>query len=117
MDKYDFYRGNSFDAYEFMGAHIENGGVMFRTYAPGAAHVSLIGEFSSWEEIPMELNDNFYECFVPGACAGMMYKYRIYERSGRVIDHCDPYGFGMELRPKNASIIRDLNIYKFRDSK
>lgn len=117
MDKYDFYTGNSFDAYEFMGAHIVNGGVMFRTYAPGAAGVSLIGEFGDWEEMPMERVDNFHELFVPGAKEGMMYKYRIYERGGRVIDHCDPYGFGMELRPNNASVIRDLSAYKFTDSR
>ena len=117
MDKYDFYTGNSFDAYEFMGAHIVNGGVMFRTYAPNAAAVSLIGEFNGWEEQPMERIDNFYELFVPGAREGMMYKYRIHERSGRVIDHCDPYGFGMELRPNNASIIRNLHEYKFKDQK
>ena len=117
MDKYDFYTGNSFDAYEFMGAHIVNGGVMFRTYAPNAAAVSVIGEFNGWEEQPMERIDNFYELFVPGAREGMMYKYRIHEGSGRVIDHCDPYGFGMELRPNTASIIRDLNAYKFGDQK
>ena len=117
MDKYDFYTGNSFDAYEFMGAHIVNGGVMFRTYAPNAAAVSVIGEFNGWEEQPMERIDNFYELFVPGAREGMMYKYRIHEGSGRVIDLCDPYGFGMELRPNTASIIRDLNAYKFGDQK
>lgn len=33
------------------------------------------------------------------------------------MEHCDPYGFGMELRPNFASIIRDLSHYKFKDSK
>lgn len=33
-----------------------------------------------------------------------------------MIDHCDPYGFGMELRPNWASIVRDLKKYKFRDN-
>lgn len=47
--------------------------------------------------------------------AGQMYKYRIYDRS-EAVDHCDPYGFGMELRPNSASIIRDMNKYKFKDS-
>lgn len=117
MDKYDFYTGNSFDAYEFMGAHIENGGVMFRTYAPGAKSVSVIGDFSNWDEISMIKTDNFYECFVEEAKTGMRYKYRIYGADGRVLDHCDPYGFGMELRPGTASIIRDINSFKFDDSK
>ena len=45
----------------------------------------------------------------------MMYKYRIYDRSGNWIDHCDPYGYGMELRPGTASVIRDLGAYQFCD--
>lgn len=60
---------------------------------------------------------NFWECYIPDARPGMMYKYRIYQQSGFFIDHCDPYGYGMELRPKNASIIRDLSTYHFKDSK
>ncbi len=118
MDKYDFYRGNSFDAYEYMGAHFENNGVVFRTFAPNAARISLIGEFNGWTETDMtRVDSNFFECFIDNAKEGMMYKYRIYHRDGKFIDHCDPYGFGMELRPKNASIIRDLKEYKFSDEK
>ena len=31
------------------------------------------------------------------------------------MDHCDPYGYGMELRPNCASIVRDLGSYTFDD--
>ena len=60
-----------------------------------------------------------YELTVPEAVPGQMYKYRITPQNpdGDVIDHCDPYGFGMELRPNNASIIRDLSSYTFHDKK
>ncbi len=118
MDKKSFYMGNSFDAYEYMGAHVVYGGVVFRTFAPEAVGVSLIGEFSGWNEIAMDrMDSNFFECFVPEAKEGQMYKYRIYQRDGRAIDHCDPYGFGMELRPNNASIIRNLSAHRFNDEK
>lgn len=118
MDKYDFYCGNSFDAYEYMGAHFKNNGVIFRTFAPNAAKISLIGEFNDWAETDMQrVDSNFFECFIDNAREGMMYKYRIYHRDGKFIDHCDPYGFGMELRPNNASIIRNLREYKFSDEK
>ena len=44
MDFYGFYTGKIFDAYRFLGAHTEpGGGVTFRTFAPGAAKISLIG--------------------------------------------------------------------------
>ncbi len=119
MDFYGFYTGKIFDAYLYLGAHVTEQGVVFRTFAPNADKVALIGEFTGWQEQKMERvhDGNFWECHVEGAKSGMMYKYRIYERNGRCLDHCDPYGFGMELRPNNASIIRDLGTYHFQDKK
>lgn len=43
-----FYRGECFYAYKYFGAHITDGGVMFRVYAPAARRVELIGEFNGW---------------------------------------------------------------------
>ena len=118
MDFHGFYTGKIFDAYQYLGAHITDSGVVFRTFAPGAQKVSLIGECSQWREYEMNrvYDGSFWECYVDGASAGSMYKYRIYEKSGSCVDHCDPYGFGMELRPNSASIVRDLNSYQFHDS-
>lgn len=119
MDFHEFYTGKTFEAHEFLGAHLANGGVVFRTFAPNAEKISLIGNFSNWQEIEMgRLADrHFFECFVPDAKVGMMYKYRIFDRQGNFVDHCDPYGFGMELRPNTASIIRNTNCYWFNDEK
>ena len=58
---------------------------------------------------------NFWEARVENALPGMMYKYRIYGGDGRCIDHCDPYGYGMELRPNTASIIRSRDSFRFQD--
>ena len=118
MDFHGFYTGKVFDAYQYLGAHITDSGVVFRTFAPGAQKVSLIGECSQWREYEMNrgYDGNFWECYVDGASAGSMYKYRIYEKNGGCMDHCDPYGFGMELRPNSASIVRDMNSYQFHDS-
>lgn len=118
MDFHGFYTGKNFNAYQYLGAHITDSGVVFRTFAPGAQKVSLIGECSQWREYEMNrvYDGSFWECYVDGASAGSMYKYRIYEKSGSCVDHCDPYGFGMELRPNSASIVRDLNSYQFHDS-
>ena len=125
MDFYGFYTGKIFDAYKYLGAHInrgENGKVeevVFRTFAPSASRISVIGEFNGWMETPMEKvhDGNFWEMISKEAKPGMMYKYRIYDRAGNCIDHCDPYGYGMELRPNTASIIRDMDAYKFHDGK
>lgn len=117
MDFYGFYTGKIFDAYEYLGAHAQKDGTTFRTFAPSASRVSLIGEFNDWQETPMEKvhDGNFWEVHMEKALPGMMYKYRIYGGDGRCIDHCDPYGYGMELRPNTASIIRSRDSFRFRD--
>lgn len=117
MDMYGFYTGKIFDAYRDLGAHLGSQGTRFRVFAPNAEKVSVIGDFSGWDDLPMEkvYDGNFYECLVPEAKEGMRYKIRIYEKNGRFIDHCDPYGYGMELRPQNSSIIRDMDKYEFHD--
>lgn len=119
MDFYSFYTGNEFSAYEYLGAHFYGGETVFHTFAPSAERISVIGEFSGWNEIPMNRtgDGNFWECSVSGANPGMMYKYRIYKKGGIVTDHCDPYGFSSELRPATASKIFDLYEYKFSDEK
>lgn len=119
MDFYGFYTGKIFDAHQYLGAHLAKDGTTFRTFAPGAERIALIGEFNGWQETGMERvhDGHFWECHVPDAAAGMMYKYRIYTKDGRCTDHCDPYGFGMELRPASASFIRDMEHYQFQDKK
>ena len=117
MDMYGFYTGKVFDAYKYLGAHLENNEVVFRTYAPNALKIEVIGEFNNWQGTEMKRCEDkkFFEYRVKNAKEGMLYKYRIYNKDGSVIDHCDPYGFGMELRPNTASIIRNLDNYKFND--
>lgn len=117
MDLQAFLNGHSFDAYEYFGAHIEKGGVRFRVYAPEADRVTVMGDFSFWLEIPLKkLNaQGVFSGLVAGAKSGNRYKYNIY-RGKKRYEHCDPYGFGMEMRPGNCSIIRELKSFKFSDS-
>lgn len=110
--------GESFDAYEYFGAHIQDGGVVFRTYAPNAHKIAVVGAFNGWQEQPLEQmhQSGVWSAYAPNAKPGQMYKYVIYGQNERV-EHCDPYGFGMELRPGACSIIRNLHEYKFTDEK
>lgn len=119
MDIYGFYTGKIFDAYDFLGCHLDGNRGYFRTYAPNASRVTVIGEFTGWKDYEMNrIHDGkFWELITDGVEDGMMYKYRIYGRDGSVTEHCDPYGFGMELRPDSASIVRDMNRYVFHDTK
>ena len=115
MDMHEFYMGNVFDAYEFFGAHPTPDGTAFRTFAPSADRITIIGEWNGWQEENMIKDGHVWSYFSARAKKGQMYKYVIYSSLGRV-EHCDPYGFAMELRPNFASIITDLDEYKFTDS-
>ena len=117
MDFYGFYTGKEFEAYRFLGAHVREHGVTFRTFAPAASRISVIGEFNGWTETPMNkvYDGNFWECRVEHAQKGMMYKYKIYPRGEMPVDHSDPYGFFSELRPNTASIIYDGKDFTFQD--
>lgn len=117
MNLQKFCMGESFDAYEYFGAHLEDGGVVFRTYSPNAWGIHVVGEFNGWKEEPMQklYQSGVWVGFSKTAKPGQMYKFVVYGQNGRV-EHCDPYGFGMELRPGACSIIRDLTEYKFTDA-
>ena len=118
MNLQKFYMGETFDTYEYFGAQIQDGGVVFRTYAPNAQKISVVGEFNGWTEEPLEQlhQSGVWTGFSANAKPGQMYKLVVYGQNGRQ-EHCDPYGFGMELRPGACSIIRDLTEYKFTDEK
>ncbi len=117
MDYYGFYMGQEYQAYRYLGAQTGDGGTVFRTFAPSAVDVSVIGDFNNWQCTPMRkvYDGNFWECEIENAERGQMYKYRITDRTGRVVDHCDPYGFFSEKRPNTASIIWDIDRYNFHD--
>ncbi|MGN1119564.1 MAG: glycogen-branching enzyme, partial [Oscillospiraceae bacterium] len=74
----EFYSGNCFDAYRWLGAHPDERGTVFRVYAPAADAVSVIGEFNGWTDSHMErtIDEKFWELYIDGARAGQMYKYR-----------------------------------------
>ena len=117
MNLNDFYNGNEWNAHEYFGAHIEGEGVRFRVYAPKARRVTVIGEFNFWHDTEMsnEGRGGIYSVCIPEAKEGQMYKYRVYHQDGSCTDKADPYGFGMELRPCSASIIRRRDSFLFTD--
>ena len=117
MDKQQFFNGAVFDAWRWFGAHLGGDGAVFRTFAPNASRITLTGAMNGWTETDLHQDgrSGFWEISVPGTQAGQLYKYRIYAADGSVTEHCDPYGFAMELRPACCSIVTDLEEYRFTD--
>ena len=116
MYLHDYFNGSAFDAYTYFGAHPGPLGVMFRVFAPNAHKVAVIGEFNDWKEEFLGKDEwGIFSAIIPQAKPGMMYKYKVYQSTGDVVDKADPYAFGMQLRPDSASIIVDMDRFAFTD--
>ena len=121
----NYYKGCALDAYELFGAHIceerKVKGVRFTTYAPHAQSIQVIGSFDDWSckghMMKRKDEQGIWSLFIAGAKPGDMYKYRITQATGRVVDKMDPYAFYSELRPNTASIVADLEYKKWSDQK
>ena len=113
MNTYDFYTGKEFYAQDWLGARLEGDGVTFRTFAPAAEQVQVMLNGN-----PLEMHrvadGNFWELHHSGAREGDAYEYRIFH-AGQYVDHADPYGFAMELRPAHRSLVTDLSHHQFQD--
>ncbi|MEG2543121.1 MAG: 1,4-alpha-glucan branching protein GlgB [Longicatena sp.] len=120
-----YYQGNAIDAYEVFGAHLcverNTKGVRFTTFAPHAKNIQVIGSFDGWSckghEMKRKDDKGIWSIFIAGVSVGDMYKYRVTQATDRVVDKMDPYAFYSELRPNTASIIVDLEHYKWSDQK
>ena len=112
-----------YDIYEKMGAHPirinDVDGVVFSVWAPNAERVSVVGDFNLWDgrrHIMQRLGDSgIFEIFIPRLTPGSLYKYEIKCHHQEPFLKIDPYAFGFELRPGNASIVEDLTPFAWSD--
>ena len=123
-DVYLFAEGKNYDIYEKLGAHpmTINGvkGTYFAVWAPNARRVSVVGDFNMWDGAlnPMQIQatSGIYELFIPDVCPGAVYKFQILTRNGDILYKADPYGNYAQVRPDNANIVADLDVYKWKDA-
>ncbi|EXM37967.1 1,4-alpha-glucan branching protein [Ruminococcus albus SY3] len=108
----DFLEGHSLTAYEYFGAHFVDGGVRFATYAPNARNVTLMLNGGEYEM--NRLDSGVWETVRP-AENGDIYQFIITTQALQKHYRSDPFAFYSEVRPKNASIIYDLNCHDWHD--
>jgi 1,4-alpha-glucan branching enzyme len=124
FDLYLFGEGSNRRIYDQLGAHPEtvNGvaGTRFAVWAPNAERVSVVGPFNAWDGGRNVLSgrgvSGVWELFVPFVTVGALYKFEIRTRSGGLFLKSDPYGFQMQLRPENCSIVASLDDYAWHDA-
>jgi 1,4-alpha-glucan branching enzyme len=124
FDLYLFGEGTHNNIYEKLGAHLENhdgrAGTRFAVWAPNAEGVAVVGDFNQWDgrTNPMACRgtSGVWETFLPGVDAGALYKYEIRSRQGALLLKADPYGFAMQLRPANASMVASIDGFEWHDA-
>ncbi|MEW6429663.1 MAG: 1,4-alpha-glucan branching enzyme, partial [Thermodesulfobacteriota bacterium] len=124
LDIHLFSQGTLYQAYKVMGAIPQTvdsiPGVMFRTWAPAARRVSVIGDFNYWDGRVHQMRvlggSGIWELFIPGLAPGEVYKFEIRGPHGQVIEKADPYQRLAEYRPKSGSIVWDLANYSWNDA-
>lgn len=119
-DREKWHAGNHHHTYEKMGAHLTEDGVRFAVWAPHAHSVSVVGQFNNWDgrENPMQKDEEtgIWSTEVKGLEHWALYKYEL--KTGPESPpflKADPYAFYSELRPKNASIVYELDGFEWED--
>ncbi len=123
MDIYLISEGTHRRLWQVLGAHPRQldgvDGVAFAVWAPNAQGVSVLGDFSRWDDrrLPMRRlgASGVYELFVPGVSAGALYKYRIIGPQGALRIKADPFAQAMELPPSTASRVA-ASSYQWGDA-
>lgn len=124
MDLYLLSEGRHAHAFRYLGAHIvEQDGVVgtrFSVWAPNARSVCVAADFNLWSDVKHPMSSRgasgIWEVFIPDVGDGAVYKYVLRDQQGQLLPFkADPFGFGAEMRPKSASVVRDLSTYDWKD--
>ncbi len=122
-DLHLFAEGNHYNIYDKLGAHIMTvdgiEGIHFAVWAPNAIRISVIGDFNSWDgrRHPMSVlgESGVWEIFIPDLKEGDIYKYEIKAKNNDIYIKSDPYAYYTEIRPKTASVVYNIDKYKWGD--
>ena len=113
-----FFSGLDTQAYRYMGVHKLGDGVEFYVWAPHARKVEVIMSRDDFK-VPYEFQKvderGIWHLVIEHCECIYSYRYRITGNNGRVVYKSDPYAFYSERRPDNASVMYDLDQYKFSD--
>jgi 1,4-alpha-glucan branching enzyme len=112
LDLHLFGEGNHRALGQILGAQIKDHeskkGCAFSVWAPNALGVSVVGDFSAWDDrvFPMRQmgSSGVWEIFLPDVGENAHYKFSIHTPSGQKILKTDPMAQSMEEPPKTASI-------------
>ena len=123
QDLYLFNEGSDHQVYRKLGGHLRTidgvAGASFAVWAPSAKRVSVVGDFNHWDGRFHAMrtlgSSGVWEIFIPGLEEGMKYKFEIKAENSAILLKTDPYGTYFESPPHNASILRSVDDYDWKD--
>ena len=62
-----------------------------------------------------QIPSGVWEIFIPGVGVDQNYKFKVTDCHGQQVEKADPYGFFAEVPPRTASVVKDLDGYKWGD--
>lgn len=103
-----FHKGMSCSAHEIFGCHkVQDGGYIFRVWAPHAVAVNLVCRGQQMQMKAMSDGES-WEISFPKAKAGDKYYYEIVTTDGRRLFKSDPYAYRSDLPKSHCSVVCDL---------
>jgi 1,4-alpha-glucan branching enzyme len=123
VDLHLFAEGQHWNIYDKFGAHLRTvgdaTGVYFAVWAPNAQRVSVVGDFNGWDGRvnPMRklIGSGVWELFLPGIKQGAHYKFEIRAQTGALLLKSDPFAFFNQHGKSTASLVYDLERYRWND--
>ena len=123
VDLHLFAEGQHWKIYDKFGAHLRTigdaTGVYFAVWAPNAQRVSVVGDFNGWDGRvnPMRklIGSGVWELFLPGIKQGAHYKFEIRAQTGALLLKSDPFAFFNQHGKSTASLVYDLERYRWND--
>lgn len=122
---YLFNTGDNFKSYEMLGSHkIDVDGKKvwrFAVWAPNAKSVKVAGDFNDWtgegKDLAMIETTGIWYGVFDDLKDGTFYKYAVEAQDGEIYLRADPYAVRDEMRPGNASVLYEMNNYKWSDKR
>ncbi|MBV8814074.1 MAG: 1,4-alpha-glucan branching enzyme, partial [Verrucomicrobia bacterium] len=123
LDMHLFCEGNHYEIYRKLGAQLTevNGhrGVLFSVWAPNAQRVSVVGDFNAWDgrlhPMRKRVESGIWEIFIPGVGEQAHYKFELRNCFGQTVLKSDPFGFFGQHGLQTASLVFNLDRYKWAD--
>ncbi|HEX6983076.1 MAG TPA: 1,4-alpha-glucan branching protein GlgB [Balneolaceae bacterium] len=113
-------KGSFPKAYDILGSHLQENGVRFSVWAPRADSVRVVGDFNDWDGsqhlMQKDESTGIWSVFIPGVKPRTLYKFEIKspQREAPFLKS-DPYARVMEVPPKTASLVYNLEDFHWGD--